>query len=360
MKKNIGLIFLLIMLSATACNDISNLNKPLPTKSIGITTNSPKPNASQTPLPSKVAIDYEKIKPNEVGKVMVLMFHNFIETYEKGDKEYTITLNSFKSLLNDIYKMGFRPVSMTDYLNNNINLQAGLKPIVFTFDDATSGQFQLKKVDSKLTVEKNTAVGIMEEFNKTHPDFILNGTFYINMSSDVFGGDGTLSDRFKYLIDKGFEIGNHTFSHMNLKKIESAEEIQKELGENFKNFKSILPEGKMESMALPLGISPPTDLKKYLLKGIFQGQKYLNKGILLVGANPSYCSIDNRFDSLAIPRIRAKGIEPVKYDSDWWFENFGNKSIYISDGKLDTISVPKDWEEYLNKKKLNGKKLVLY
>ena len=74
-------------------------------------------------------------------------------------------------------------------------------PIVFTFDDGTKGQFNLIKSGDELIANPKSAVGIMEEFYIKHPDFGLNGTFYIN-GSPFFTGEGTDEERLKYLINK--------------------------------------------------------------------------------------------------------------------------------------------------------------
>ena len=49
--------------------------------------------------------------------------------------------------------------------------------MVFTFDDGTSGQFNLVEENGELVANKKSAVGIIEEFNKTHPDFGVKRDF---------------------------------------------------------------------------------------------------------------------------------------------------------------------------------------
>jgi hypothetical protein len=127
-------------------------------------------------------IDYQTIKPNEAGKIMVVMFHNFVSEYKSGDKEYTTTFNAFDELLQLLYDMDYRLVNLNDMIRNNIDVPAGKIPMVFTFDDGTAGQFNLVETEDGLVANRLSAVGIMEEFNKTHPDFGLKGTFFVNLA----------------------------------------------------------------------------------------------------------------------------------------------------------------------------------
>ncbi|HHW47660.1 MAG TPA: polysaccharide deacetylase family protein [Clostridiaceae bacterium] len=303
--------------------------------------------------------EIEKIKPNEAGKIMVVMFHNFIEKYEKGDKEYTTTFSEFEKLLENLYERGYRLINLSDYLNNRIDVPAGCIPIVFTFDDGTSGQFNLVDDNGKLVANRKSAVGIMEEFAKKHPDFGLKGTFYVNLGLKTFNGQGTLKERLQYLIDKGFEIGNHTMSHVKLPEVKSAEKIQEEVGGNQKIIGELIPGYKMNSLALPFGL-PSTDLKSYVAEGEYEGIKYKNEAILKVGANPAPSPVSKDFDPLALPRVRASGIEPVNGDLAWWLDKLTREQQYISDGNPDTITIPKEKEVEIDTGKLDGKKLVVY
>jgi len=201
----------------------------------------------------ELQIDLEKIKPNEAGKIMVVMFHNFVESFEPtkyDDGQYTITFKAFEELLHTLYEKGYRLISFKDFIDNNINVPAGCIPMVFTFDDGTRGQFSLVEEDGVLKAERKSAVGIMEEFCSKYPDFGLKGTFFVNMGTSVFSG-GSLRQRLQYLIDKGFEIGNHTFNHVNLLNVKSSEEIQYQLGANQKKIYELGLNYKMFAFSLP-------------------------------------------------------------------------------------------------------------
>jgi len=303
--------------------------------------------------------EIEKIKPNEAGKIMVVMFHNFIEKYEKGDKDYTTTFSEFEKLLETLYEKGYRLINLSDYLNNRIDVPAGCIPMVFTFDDGTSGQFNLVEENGKLVANRKSAVGIMEEFAKKHPDFGLKGTFYVNLGLKTFDGQGTLNERLQYLIDKGFEIGNHTKTHVKLPEVKSAEKIQEEIGGNQKIIEELIPGYKMISFSLPYGL-PSEGLKNYVAEGEYEGIRYKHEAIMKVGANPAPSPISKDFEPLALPRVRASGIEPVDADLAWWLNKLTREQQYISDGNPDTITIPKEKETEIDDGKLNGKELVVY
>lgn len=315
--------------------------------------------------PAPEAIDYSKVKPNENGKIIVIMFHNFVESAEavKGNeaRRYTTTFDDFRKLLQTLYDEGFRLISMDDYLNNNISVPAGCKPIVFTFDDGTAGQFNLVEENGKLTANRQSAVGIMEEFNKAHPDFGLKGVFYVNLNnSATFNGKGTLAERLKYLIDKGFEIGNHTLNHFILNGAKSADKVQEEIGGNQKKMDELVPGYKMNTLALPQGAFAPKDIRGYVSEGSYQGVDYKNKAIMLVGAEPAFSPVSKNFNPLMTSRVRATGIKREDCDFAWWLEKLQTLDLYVSDGNPGTVAVPKSKEDNVDKDKLNGKQLIAY
>lgn len=304
-------------------------------------------------------IDLEAVKPNEAGRIMIVMFHNFVEEYTKGDKQYTTTFDAFEKLLQDLYDSGYRLINLNDYLEGNIDVPAGCIPMVFTFDDGTAGQFNLIEKDGKLVANPRSAVGIMEKFNESHPDFGLKGTFYVNLGNQTFGGEGTLAERLSYLVSKGFEIGNHTYTHINLAETKSADKIQEELGKNQKKMYELIPGYKLKTFSRPYG-NISENLIQYVIKGSYEGVEYENFAIMKVGAEPAPSPFSVKFDPMALARVRSSGIEPVDQDLEWWLNSMSRERQYISDGNPDTVSVPKSQEEFVNKEKIGGRELVIY
>ncbi|OPX43094.1 polysaccharide deacetylase [Ruminiclostridium hungatei] len=324
----------------------------------GTSENSQAAQASETKEVD--VIDYSKVKPNESGQIMVVMFHNFVEAYPKGNNEYTTTFDEFEKLLPDLYDRKYRLVSLTDMLNNNINVPAGCIPMVFTFDDGTSGQFNLIEKDGKLVINPKSAVGILEEFNKKHPDFGMKGTFYVNLGVSTFQGSGNMADRLSYLVDKGFEIGNHTKTHVSLPEVKTVQKMLEEVGGNQVLMNEIIPGYSFNSFSLPFG-NASKNLKEYVIKGSYQGVDYKHSAIVLVGANPAPSPVSSKFNPLALPRVRSTGQKKVECDLDWWLKTLEKgSSQYISDGNPDTVTVPQTRQNNVDMSKLNGKQLVTY
>lgn len=313
------------------------------------------PGAHSTPP----AIDKNTVRPNEAGRIMVVMFHNFIKEYKKGDKLYTTTFDAFRELLNTLYKSGYRLIGLNDYLNGNIETPAGYTPMVFTFDDGTAGQFNLIEENGVLKANPDSAVGIMEQFNREHPDFGLKGTFYVNLGNQTFSGAGTVDQRLKYLIDEGFEIGNHTYSHINLKETASADKIQQEIGENQKKMYELVPGYTFTTFSLPYG-APSKDLAQYVQKGVFEGVGYENKALMEVGWDPYQSPFSKKFDPLSVHRVRASGLTPQNADLAWWLKNLKHSNEYVSDGDPSSVTVPEAYKDIIDTSKLGGRALSTY
>src|SRR5665647_361021 len=353
------LIFIGFLIFCKRDNGGSNVkNTPLATAAV-----TPVTYIEPTHKPLIQSVARTDVNPDESGKIMVVMFHSFVEQFTptaSNSGEYVMTFNDLRDLLKTLYDKNYRPISMKDYLDNKINLSQGYTPIVFTFDDGTSGQFSLIQKDGKLVANPNSAVGVFEQFNSEHPDFNLQGTFYVNMNPSVFKGEGTLENRLRYLLDRGFEIGNHTYSHVDFNDVTTQAKVEEEIGKNQKEIDKIIPGYKMETLSLPSGhTTKDTALHAFIMKGSFDGLEYENKAIMLVGAEPSEPVGNVEFNPLKIPRVRASGVKKDLYDLNWWLTQ-GKISNYISDGNPDAVTVPVDKESKVNKDALKGRQLKTY
>ena len=99
---------------------------------------------------------------------------------------------------------------------------------MLTFDDSTAGQFRyLVGEDGALTIDPDSAVGVMEAFYAAHPDFGRGGFFAVLPQGNFCfawqgeeredGPDSTSAQqKLTWLLDNGYEVGNHTLNHSDL------------------------------------------------------------------------------------------------------------------------------------------------
>ncbi len=299
-------------------------------------------------------IDYHALGVNEAGEIMILMYHEIGET----EDVWCRTPANFRKDLETLYESGYRLISMNDLLDGHIDVPAGCSPVVLTFDDGKGGQFRYLEKDGRQIIDPDCAVAILEEFYAAHPDFGLAATFYIFYETP-FEQYEFIQEKLSYLVEKGFEIGNHCYSHGNLRKL-SPEKARSELALHVKRTQEYLPDYTVRSLALPFGEYP--DNMSHIIEGEFEGTAYRNDGILLVGSNPAPSPFSVAFNAAALPRVRASEMEVEDCGLYDWLERLREnlQRRYISDGDPDTIVVPEELAEEIDRLRLGEKTLIPY
>lgn len=301
-------------------------------------------------------IDLKKIKANENGQVMILMYHGIGDT----EAEWVRTADNFRKDLQVLYDKGYRLISLKDYIENNIKVEAGYTPVILTFDDGNQNNFNIIEENGEKKIDPNCAVGILEEFKKEHPDFGSGGSFFVYYPVP-FRQKELIKEKFEFLINNGYDIGNHSYTHENLGKL-SVEDVQKVLAKNVKSTQEYLPGYDVYALALPFGIGPNGDNYKYAIQGEYEGVKYNHRAILRVGSNPAPSPVNVKFDPARLPRVRASEMNTAGVGLYDWLEYFDKKpeKRYISDGNPDTVAIPASEKENVDEGKLNGKELIIY
>ncbi len=301
--------------------------------------------------------DYATLGVNEIGHIMVLMYHEIGEP----EGEWCRTPDNFRQDLQALYDDGYRLLSMNDLLDGQIAVPAGTTPVVLTFDDGCPGQFRFINEGGAQKIDPNCAVGIMEAFYRKHPDFGLAATFYLFYVAPPFGQTELVSQKLEYLVEKDFEIGNHTYSHHfpGLRAF-PPETIRQELANQIRQTQAYLPGYRVRSLALPYG-SYPEDIG-LAIRGDDAEISYYHEGILLVGANPAPAPFSTTFDPAAIPRVRASTMHTEGVGLYDWMEHLAAEphQRYISDGKTETVVIPSYLQDRVDEARLGEKNLVLY
>ncbi|SEM06992.1 polysaccharide deacetylase family protein [Nonomuraea pusilla] len=278
-----------------------------------------------------------KVKANELGQIPVLMFHRIIPNPGTTDDR---TPQQFRNDLERLVKDGYVPITAAEMVTGKIDIPAGRHPVVLTFDDSSPSQLTLNEVG---VPKPDTAVAILREVAAKHPGFRPVATFYV--TRDMFGKTvrEEQAQTLQWLKDNGFDIGNHTRDHINLRG-RSEKEVEEQIGGIAQQINS-LASVKPVTIALPYGNQPTK--KQWAL----HGKGYDHKGVFLAGYTPAPAPFSKAFDPAGIPRIRVmeKKGDCVQFCSEAWLDWLKNNPdmIYTSDGDPRTVAYPKFKSPYL-------------
>ena len=299
-------------------------------------------------------IDYDLVKPNETGEVMVIMYHSLGEK----NSAYVRTVESFKADLERLYAMDFRAISLQDYVNNNIDVPAGMTPVVFTFDDGHVSNFRMIEKEGEMIVDPDCTVGILEAFYQMHQDFGLEATFFLN-GGTPFKQKEYMDYKMNYIVEKGMELGNHSAGHEHLPKL-NADQIQKTLGGNIQFIESVVDNYEIKGLALPFGERPKDEyLNSLVTSGTYQGVAYKHNAILKVGWKPEVAAIHKKFNFEAINRVQSGDDD---YQLSFYLDNYEKNPSkrFVSDGNPMTVTVPEERSETVDEARLGDMELITY
>lgn len=338
------------------------------TRSPGTVTVPPDAETSQvmsSPLPSSpipdratmTAAELAKFEPNELGVIPILEYHDIVPS-RKEEGQFARTRADFRADLQWLYDHNFYVVPVAYIIRNQIRAPAGKHPVAITFDDSYASQFRfLTNKDGSTKIDPISAVGIMEKFFGEHPDFGRTAFFAI-IPTFCFDWTATSSEpeqtpycgaKISWLLDHGYEVGNHSLSHLDLFETDDATFKEQIAG-------AVIALQKFDKrvdaniVAMPFGIYPNPETRSRQRTWLRYGMTYKERrfkmiGCLMVGSDPSVSPVSSAWDPLFIQRVQA-------FDKDAnvagartlpeWFELFELRPqwLYTSDGNSKTITVP--------------------
>jgi peptidoglycan/xylan/chitin deacetylase (PgdA/CDA1 family) len=273
-------------------------------------------------------------EPNELGRVMILEYHNI----ESPEDRWSRTPENFRHDLETLYARGYRLVNLNTLLDRRITLPAGTSPVVLTFDDSSPGHFRYIEKDGAVVIDPKCAVGIIEAFAAEHPDFGRAATFYVlpgaSKPHKLFNQPEYEGRKLRWLVEHGYEIGNHTLWHANLGKYpESTVRNQVAVAQEW--IQREVPAYRPRTLALPHGVYPK-DIS-WAVKGTVKGVSYEHEAILMVAGGAAPSPFSRSFDPIHLPRIQAG-----ERDLAYWLTYLDRhpEDRFVSDGDPATITVP--------------------
>lgn len=302
---------------------------------------------------------YEKYRVNELGRVPVMMYHGIFDVpssetnYIGGNHDlhgYNRTKEAFINDLEFYYNNDYRMIRLQDYIDGIIDVELGKSPIILTFDDGNRNNFNVLGLtsDGELIIDPDSAIGVLENFKKKYPDFNVTATFFLN--GGLFSQPQYNQQILKWLVDNGYDIGNHTYTHNYLDRI-SKEKVEEEIGKMYQLLEEMIPNKYVNIVSLPFGLpsNKSHDNFSNILKGSYDEMNYITDATLRVGWQQDYSPFSQNFDKEYIMRIRAYDNNGDDFDIEYVFKTLENNR-YISDGNKNQIVVRETDIQYLSDK----------
>jgi peptidoglycan/xylan/chitin deacetylase (PgdA/CDA1 family) len=286
------------------------------------------------------------LPPNELGRIPVLEYHLIGEPAGR----WTRTPAELRADMQLLYDRGYRPVNMTDVLDKNLNLPAGMSPVVFVFDDASPSQFRYIEKGDSLEIDPTSAIGVWLDFQRAHPDWDSRAVFCVLSGAEAgrsfFGNKGIEGQKsewrfrkLQFLAQKGFEICNHTLWHMTMSKY-GDDAVQEQIARLDLAVDSALPGYRIRTLALPLGEWPKNKALAHAGKWTDpktgKVRSYDYDAVLLVAGGPARSPYDTAFNPLLITREQILGDQLRKMLDQ--MDKSGNR--YVSDGNASVVAKP--------------------
>jgi peptidoglycan/xylan/chitin deacetylase (PgdA/CDA1 family) len=296
----------------SGCGGHKELSEPAVSTSDDPPTGEPEPSA---------------VRADELGQIPVLMIHQ-IEDHPSGD--FAQTAAQLRSTLEYLAGHDYVPITAAELVGGDIDVPAGASPVVLTFDDGSANQFQLSADGS---VDPDSGVGVVLGVAERHPRFRPVGTMYVNRMPF---GKLDASRELRWLVEHGWEVGNHSYGHENLASLPSAA-VQKTIADDQRMISKAVPGYGVTTLALPFGIMP--ERAQLARRGSSGGVRYDYRGVMLVGANPAPSPFAADWDPFNIPRIRS-WYGRTEYDEHYWLPKL-LRTRYVSDGDPAKVSFPR-------------------
>jgi peptidoglycan/xylan/chitin deacetylase (PgdA/CDA1 family) len=274
------------------------------------------------------------LQPNELGRVMILEYHKV----DQPEARWARTPANFRGDLERLWERGYRLVALNDFLDGRIAIPRGTTPVVLTFDDSSPGQFRLIERNGGWVPDPDCAVGILEDFERQHPEFGRAATFYVLPGADppnrLFNQKDLAGRKLQYLATHGYEIGNHTLWHANLARYPERV-VRRQLATAQEWIQRHVPGYRIRTLALPMG-AYPQDLR-WAVEGAGGQVAYRHDAILRVAGGAAPSPQARGFDPYHLPRIQA-----VESELSHWLGYFERnpQERYVSDGDASVITVP--------------------
>ncbi len=259
--RNRNFTFSILILLTFALSACAAQSGPASTPTPEPITSMPVPSATSTvspspiPSPPSTATQQPFYVTTTVWSsdpiVPILAYHQFQEHGLSGATH--VRLDDFNSELQNLYNAGYVMVPLGRWLDGDLRVPTGKRPIIFTMDDL----FYRNQIrfTSDGTIDPTTGLGASYQFSQAHPDFGFHWALFSNLGDKPYIDPNNpliLAHAIIWSIEHSALVYNHTYTHALLSQT-SPDGITWELSANDKDLNHLLDLAGRSDLAAKLG-----------------------------------------------------------------------------------------------------------
>jgi hypothetical protein len=200
--------------------------------------------------------------------VPIVLYHQFRKDNTYPSMVMKVNLDDFRNRLQSLYDAGYSLVRLEDWLNGNLTLAAGRRPLILSIDDAITN-YQVYLTSEGLP-SPDTGIGVLWQFYQEHPDFGFSAAVFANLNAPYDNPDNPKREEVKaralvWCIEHDIMIYNHLWGHPRLS-LTDAKDIPIVAQKNDQYLRQLLASVNRSDLvekianiiALPEGIWPAT------------------------------------------------------------------------------------------------------
>ena len=214
---------------------------------------------TETPIPTPTEIPFY-LTANiwaEEPRVPIINYHQFAPNTSLRSTDHKIRKRDFLDGLEALNQAGFTLIHLEDWINGDLYVPEGRRPLVFTMDDLFYNN-QIR-MDENGEPRRDTGLSFAWRYGQEHPEFGFKWSLFANLG-DKWYADGDTEGKWKdelaqsliWCLEHDARIYNHTYQHIRMDK-SGAEGIRWDLEQNDLFMRELLVKAGREDLIEDLG-----------------------------------------------------------------------------------------------------------
>ncbi|MCZ8345952.1 MAG: polysaccharide deacetylase family protein [Leptospiraceae bacterium] len=281
-----------------------------------------------------------KFEIDELGMIPIFTYHKITSQDNLMNRKPSSLLKDLDYLRTNNYYL----ITVDELYRGYIDAPHGYLPAILSFDDSHVSQF--KYLDQN-KIDPNSAIGILENYKIKYPKFRVRAIFFVTPcqrgQNELFGQKQWTKKKLIFLLENGYEIGNHSCSHPSFQTT-SIDKIQADLYLSQRKIQEFLPKFKYNSLATPYGSYPKRKDWSLLAKSSNRKFTYNHRLIFSYSNRMSLSPFSKNFNLQRVSRLHGFEEALISYREK---VQSGEWKPYVSDGNPNTITIPKSRRDEL-------------